>query len=88
MMVYKTAESAAFARGKKLTKEAILLLRILSAKYRAGLNPHLELIATYIGSGCLTTEIQLEGNVLIVSRLLFDIFLFLFCKIMFNLQLQ
>lgn len=62
MMVYKAAEHEAFARGKRLSKEAVMLLRILSAKYRAGLNPHLELIATYIGRNLLKTEIQLEGK--------------------------
>lgn len=67
MTVYKTAENESFARGKKLPREAILLLRILAAKYRAGLNPHLELIATYIGRGSLKTEVQLEGNLIFLN---------------------
>lgn len=62
MMVYKAAENEAHTRGRILSKEAVMLLRILAAKYRAGLNPHLELIAKYIGIGTLHTEVQLEGN--------------------------
>lgn len=63
MRVYKTAEYEAHRSGEKLSKKAVMLLRILSAKYRAGLNPHLELIATYIGRGTLKTDVQLEGIV-------------------------
>ena len=60
--VYKIAEREAAARGKELTQQAVVLLRILAAKYRAGLQPHLELIARYIGQGLLNSETQLEGN--------------------------
>lgn len=60
--VYKIAETEAAANGKELSREAIVLLRILAAKYRAGLQPHLELIARYIGQDLLINEVQLEGN--------------------------
>lgn len=60
--VYKVAEKESLKRRALLTQEQILLLRILAAKYRAGLHPHLELIARYIGKGLLVTEVQLEGN--------------------------
>lgn len=60
--VYRIAEQEAAAHNKQLTKEEIVLLRILAAKYRAGLQPHLELIAKYIGQGLLKNEVQLEGK--------------------------
>lgn len=60
--MYKIAEREAAARGKELSQSAVLLLRILAAKYRAGLHPHLELIARYIGQEHLNSEVQLEGN--------------------------
>lgn len=60
--VYKIAEQEAAAQKKQLSREAIILLRILAAKYRAGLQPHLELIAKYIGQDLLTNEVQLEGT--------------------------
>lgn len=60
--VYKIAEHEAVTNNKRLTKEAIILLRILAAKYRSGLQPHLELIAKYIGQGLLVNEVQLEGK--------------------------
>lgn len=59
--VYTIAENEANQRGKPLSKGAVILLRILAAKYRAGLHPHLELIARYIGQDLLKNEVQLEG---------------------------
>lgn len=61
--VYKIAEREAAANKKQLSRDAIVLLRILAAKYRAGLQPHLELIAKYIGQDLLTNEVQLEGKI-------------------------
>lgn len=60
--VYKIAEKESLMKGKQLSQQAIVLLRILAAKYRAGLHPHLELIARYIGQELLNTETQLEGK--------------------------
>lgn len=60
--VYQVAESEAEKVRMALSKEAVSLLRMLAAKYRAGLHPHLELIAQYIGQGLLNTEVQLEGK--------------------------
>lgn len=60
--VYKIAEQEAARSHRTLSKSSVILLRILAAKYRAGLHPHLELIAKYIGQGLLTNEVQLEGN--------------------------
>lgn len=62
IQVYKTAENEAGLKNKKITNNAISLLRILAAKYRAGLQPHLQLIARYIGQNLLHSEVQLEGN--------------------------
>lgn len=60
--VYTVAEKEASVSGRTLSANQVSLLRILVAKYRAGLHPHLELIARYIGQGLLENEIQLEGN--------------------------
>lgn len=78
--VYKIAESEAAARRKPLTREAIVLLRILAAKYRAGLQPHLELIARYIGQGLLINEVQLEGKRLFRSTVQGNRSCFSFCS--------
>lgn len=61
--VYKIAEHEANIKHKTLPKSSVILLRILAAKYRAGLHPHLELIAKYIGQGLLVNEVQLEGKI-------------------------
>lgn len=66
--VYKIAEQEAAARNQQLSKEAIILLRILAAKYRAGLQPHLELIAKYIGQELLSNEVQLEAAMIYLAR--------------------
>lgn len=60
--VYRVAEMESARRNLPLSPESIKLLRILAAKYRAGLHPHLELIAKYIGQGLVNTEVQLEGT--------------------------
>lgn len=60
--VYQVAEAEAHKIGEELSKDAVSLLRMLAAKYRAGLHPHLRLIAQYIGQGLLSTEVQLEGE--------------------------
>nr|XP_022900113.1 uncharacterized protein LOC111413387 [Onthophagus taurus] len=67
--VYKIAEKEALQKGNELSQQAIVLLRILAAKYRAGLHPHLELIARYIGQDLLNTETQLEAAMIFLSRL-------------------
>lgn len=59
--MYKIAEEEA-AFNQKLSRSAVILLRMLAAKYRAGLHPHLELIARYIGQGLMVNEVQLEGG--------------------------
>lgn len=64
--VYKIAEQEAALKHRTLSKSSVMLLRILAAKYRAGLHPHLELIAKYIGQGLLVNEVQLEGKVFIL----------------------
>lgn len=68
--VYKIAEQEAAQRKTTLSKSSVMLLRILAAKYRAGLHPHLELIAKYIGQGLLVNEVQLEGNYFICSPII------------------
>lgn len=78
--VYKIAENEAKQQGRSLPKSAIILLRILAAKYRAGLQPHLELIAKYIGQGLLVNEVQLEGK--------FSIILVCVLLILYIIQLQ
>lgn len=75
--VYKVAEREAHKRKSILSQDAILLLRILAAKYRAGLHPHLELIARYIGKGLLVSEVQLEGkNFILANSMKIIIFIF------------
>lgn len=77
--VYKIAEHEAAERKKELKKESIILLRILAAKYRAGLQPHLELIAKYIGQELLTDEVQLEGKFIYYDKYCkINMFLFYF----------
>lgn len=66
LSVYKVAERESLNRGEALSSNAVMLLRILAARYRAGLHPHLELIARYIGRGLLNTDIQLEGNQILI----------------------
>ncbi|KAF5279184.1 hypothetical protein FQR65_LT03431 [Abscondita terminalis] len=65
--VYRVAENEAKIRGKELTKNEINLLKVLSAKYRSGLPEHLEIIAQYIGSGLLKSQVQLEGIIHLLS---------------------
>ncbi|XP_065155757.1 uncharacterized protein [Atheta coriaria] len=67
--VYTVAEKEASVSGRTLSANQVSLLRILVAKYRAGLHPHLELIARYIGQGLLENEIQLEAAMIFLSRL-------------------
>lgn len=67
--VYRIADKEARSMNKSLTKHSLILLRVLAAKYRAGLHPHLELIARYIGQNLIKTEIQLEAAMIYLSRL-------------------
>ncbi|KAK4875651.1 hypothetical protein RN001_012073 [Aquatica leii] len=59
--VYRVAQNEVESRNEVLTKNQINLLKILAAKYRAGLQSHLEIVALYIGKGLLRSQAQLEG---------------------------
>lgn len=55
--------------NRPLTKASVNLLHSLAARYRSAIGPHLRLLASYIGEGLLTKDVQLEAALIYLSRL-------------------